>query len=265
MLPYPLARHGRGVVSACALALLSFPASAVVVDGDLADLQLAIANEPLAPGNTATGTESGNDAESNGFDIVNGYAWYNVATDTFYIGMNFFGDVGTAGGSEGGIIDAGCNYANPGHHLDGVASVFDGCETYGFSINVNNDASVEYDLRVLGDSVADSGEGSEGLTVLTDNSGLGLGLGAADWAVSETANGVEFSLTGLRPLLEPFSLSNPRDVRIGLFSGTVNNYGPEDSMYIDMQVVPVPAAVWLLGSGLAGLLGFSARKRRHQP
>lgn len=251
------------VASLCALLLLaSTSASAVIVDGSLSDLQLAIANESLSPGNTAQGTESGIDGEANGFDIVNGYAWYNVSTDTFYVGMTFYGQVGTAGGSEGGAF-VFCNAGYPGAY-DGNAGVFDACETYGFNIDINNDSSVEYDLRMRGDAVANSGEGTEGLKTLT-NDVLGLGLGAAEWAVSESANGVEFSLTGLGPLLEPFGVLNPRDVRIGLFAGSVTNAGGEDSLYIDMQVVPVPAAAWLLGSGLAGLLGCTARRRRQIP
>ncbi|WP_297293005.1 PEP-CTERM sorting domain-containing protein, partial [Oceanicoccus sp.] len=31
----------------------------------------------------------------------------------------------------------------------------------------------------------------------------------------------------------------------------------------DVSAVPVPAAVWLFGSGLVGLIGVSRRKRRH--
>jgi hypothetical protein len=36
--------------------------------------------------------------------------------------------------------------------------------------------------------------------------------------------------------------------------------GPELNMVVDIQAVPVPAAVWLFGSGLIGLVGLARRK-----
>ncbi|MCK4704384.1 MAG: VPLPA-CTERM sorting domain-containing protein, partial [Gammaproteobacteria bacterium] len=33
-------------------------------------------------------------------------------------------------------------------------------------------------------------------------------------------------------------------------------------MRMDVQAVPVPAAIWLFGSGLIGLVGFARRKNR---
>ncbi|NOQ89498.1 MAG: VPLPA-CTERM sorting domain-containing protein, partial [Gammaproteobacteria bacterium] len=35
----------------------------------------------------------------------------------------------------------------------------------------------------------------------------------------------------------------------------------EDSAWVGANVVPVPAAVWLFGSGLIGLIGFARRKK----
>ena len=37
--------------------------------------------------------------------------------------------------------------------------------------------------------------------------------------------------------------------------------GPELKMVVDIQAVPVPAAVWLFGSGLIGLVGVARRKK----
>ena len=85
-------------------------------------------------------------------------------------------------------------------------------------------------------------------------------------AVSESFNGVEFSIIGLNALLSPFSFSNPADLLILFKAGSADinpvSSGGEDSYLLQMQVVPVPAAAWLLGSGLVGLLGLSRRQRK---
>jgi len=52
------------------------------------------------------------------------------------------------------------------------------------------------------------------------------------------------------------------------FGGGYDLYGPKDDEWRSWavhagDVVPVPAAVWLFGSGLMGLLGLARRKRRH--
>ena len=246
-----------GLSSALLAAVTS--ASAVTVDGDLADLQTAIANAYYYPQNTASVTESGTDGEANGFDIVNGYAWYSVALDTFYLGMTFNGQVGTAGGREGAPTQVGCA---PAPNYDGVAGVFDACERYGFGIDIDGDSTYEYEFTLRGDGSADSGEGSEQIVTLADNTGLGLGSATVDWIVSEGNNAVEFSISGLYPLLAPFGPSDPRDVDILLRAGSLTNTGNEDTLVMNMQVVPVPAAVWLFGSGLVGLFGLSRKSSR---
>ena len=242
------------------LFLVTTSASAVIVDGNLLDLQTAISSEPYAPQNTATATESGTDGESNGFDITNGYAWYNRTIDTFYFGMTFTGQVGAAGGAEGGPVYT--HFCGSAPNYDGVANIFDGCERYGFTIDINSDDSYEFEFMLKGDGIANSGEGSELVFTLIDNTGLSLGVGAVDWAVSESVDGVEFSITGLRPLLVPFSPADPRLVDIILKAGSITNGGPEDPLVLEMEVVPVPAAIWLLGSGLIALLGFTANSKR---
>jgi len=46
------------------------------------------------------------------------------------------------------------------------------------------------------------------------------------------------------------------------FSGTVNQVGFDNITFgsVDPTVIPVPAAVWLFGSGLVGLIGVARRK-----
>lgn len=258
--------HRTGIRAALSatLFLIATSASAVVVDGNLTDLISAIGAESAAPGNTAVGSESGTDAESNGFDITNAYAWYNVANDTFYVGMKFLGQVGTAGGNEG-VPFSFCGDPTPNDpNGDGLAGVFDSCENYGFSVAINSgpNATVGFTrLDIIGDGILDTdqtntGQNTELYPLVTG----GLG-GTFKWGVSESANGVEFSVSGLKWALGDFSLSNPTNVTIGFYSGTADNFGPEDEFYMDMQVVPLPPAVLLLGSGLLGLIGFSRKHR----
>ena len=45
------------------------------------------------------------------------------------------------------------------------------------------------------------------------------------------------------------------------FAGLGGQGGPEIKMVVDIQAVPVPAAVWLFGSGLIGLVGVARRKK----
>ncbi|MGB5260006.1 MAG: SdrD B-like domain-containing protein [Gammaproteobacteria bacterium] len=49
-----------------------------------------------------------------------------------------------------------------------------------------------------------------------------------------------------------------------LFFDTGNNAAPITTADFGFQVVPVPAAAWLFGSGLLGLLGMARRKRAVQ-
>ena len=57
-----------------ALLALPFSANAITVDGDLSDLISAIGGDPTLGGSA---TESGADAENNGFDITTSYVWFD--------------------------------------------------------------------------------------------------------------------------------------------------------------------------------------------
>jgi len=102
---------------------------------------------------------------------------------------------GTSGGNEG-ISGLLCNTNSLGQSNFGVAGIFDKCESYGFNINIDNDASVEYAFTVKGDGIANSNVNTEGTKTVSGTSGLGLP--AAEWIVSENINNnaVEFSLKG---------------------------------------------------------------------
>lgn len=49
-------------------------------------------------------------------------------------------------------------------------------------------------------------------------------------------------------------------ILLGGYSGS-DNWGPHSGYQLTISSVPVPGAVWLFGSAMAGLIGFSKRKR----
>lgn len=247
--------------------VLSSQVQAIVVDGNLADLIGASLTNPYAPYNWAEAVDTNTDGDGVGFNITNTYAYYDLGLDTFYLGMSFEGAVGTSGGTEGlGLLQCG-----PGFFDTGSAGVFDGnsCESYGFSLNINADGSNEVNLRITGDNTAANGSGS------SSGNGTGSGTGAESLTVFENAfgatvtwavgdgggDGVEFSISGLSSLLSPMSPLNPRDVQINFFAGSILHTGAEDQATLNLQAVPVPAAAWLFGAGIFGLLAAARRKK----
>lgn len=239
---------------------VSANAASITVDGNLSDLLDASLTNPLAPFNWAAGTDSSSDGDGPGFNITNTYAYYDRGLDTFYIGMSFAGDVGTSGGTEGDPLAFGPVCSATDFNNVGSAGVFDGygCEKYGFNLSIDGVATNAVNLRIEGDGVAGSGAGTEAVTVFDNAYGA-----TVNWAVGDGVggDGVEFSVTGLLALLEPMSISSPRDVTINFFAGSILNAAGEDQATLNMQVVPVPAAFWLLGSGFVGLVGTAWRRR----
>lgn len=248
-------------------------AVAITVDGNLSDLIAAPLTNPFTPYNDAAGTDPNGDGDGPGFDITNTYVYYDVPLDTFYFGMSFAGAVGTSGGDEGSFFGVGCG---GGFSDTGTAGLFDAspCELYGFNLSVGGVGTNVIDMRISGDSIAANGLGSASGLDLAGSGASGAesldvfsnAYGATvSWAVGDGGGGgVEFSVTGLKSILEPMSVLNPRDVSINFFAGSALNSGPEDIANLNVQVVPIPAAVWLFGSGLFGLAGLAARRRKAQ-
>jgi len=238
--------HIRNVLAAVVLTGTAFGMSGahavgVTIDGNLTDLIAATATPPGASGIDAI------DSGGTGYDITETYAHYDSGTDTFFVGFRVAGDIGTAGGNEG-TFNVFCNSSGDG--LSGNAGVFDGCEQYGVGIDIggNNAGPQEFDLRLTGDSIKDSASGTEAEASLTNPFGASF-----DYIVAETLNdGIEFSITGLG-----YDPSVGADIYF--FASAVNgNFGQDDAV-LTLQAVPVPAAVWLFGSGLMGLAGFARR------
>jgi hypothetical protein len=228
-----------------ALLFFSAPikAATIAIDGDLTDLFTAQGSNIYAPYNSATGTDPVADAEQNGFEITDMYAYYDALDGTFYLGMQLDGSFGTSGGDEG-LMDVFYFAPDPG-----AAGIFDANEHYGFNIIHTDSSTTLVDYTVVGNG---NGYGYE---VFTNPYGS-----TVNWAVNETDNTVEFGITGLGSVLEPYFISGPANVGINFFAGSVSHPGPEDTASLSMQVVPVPAAAWLFISGALGLLGLARRK-----
>jgi hypothetical protein len=248
--------------------MLSLPAQAasIIVDGDLSDLESVpwfIDWNDTSAVNVYRGTDPLGSADSptsesnNGFDISNVYAYYSWTDDTFYFGMKFYGTVGDSqpvgsAATNEGIANTGLG-SNSREH-------FDSNETYGLQIYLGSSTS---DPQLLLYSV--KGASNDTDTVLA-GSVIAPGL-TVTHAVSEAFNGVEFGVTGLRLNgVAPEPHPNLFTIRFSAGSGDTNSTstGAEDFHQVTMSAIPVPAAVWLFGSGLAGLVAV-ARRRRGNP
>lgn len=255
-------RMGVGIVLSAGLLAAAGSASAITVDGNLADLMAAVGS---APYNKGSGTDPMGSADSpttesnNGFDIKDAYAWYDGANDVLYLGMNFYGTVGdslddaSTAACERTIPSVNCSLPND------TRTIFDGNETYNLDIYLGTDTLgtnlLQYLLTGVESTDSESTAGTQNPFSLT-----------LAHSVSETNNGVEFSVGGLYAsgALPPYGFSNPADLHLVFGAGSIDtnpvSSGAEDTFALQMQVVPVPAAVWLFASGLVGLAGMARRK-----
>lgn len=248
------------LATAIVLSLCSVPAHAVVIDGNLSDLINAV---NTAPYNAASGTDPLGSADSpatesnNGFDISNVYAFYDWPADVLYLGLSVYGTVGDS--QPAGSIATNEGLANAGAGSNS-RSIFDANETYGLRLYGGTTTS---DPLLLAFNVLGANNGTDSLTGVTNNYSLGITR-----AVSETNDGVEFSISGLfaQGALPYFSFTNPADLLIRFSAGSSDTNAvsalAEDSHLLQMQVVPVPAAAWLFGSGLAGLYAVARNRRK---
>ena len=251
------------VAAAFVLSISSVPAHAasIIVDGDLTDLITKVDNTVL---NVASGTDPMGSADSpmtesnNGFDIQNVYAYYDWSVDVLYLGMSVYGTVG----DSLPITDTTSTNEDPdlypGFPCFGFncRDIFDSNETYGIQLYLGTSTA---DPQLLLYSALGADDGSD--SALVGNNPYGL---IVTHAVSEVYNGVEFSVAGLYASGQLVNFPG-QDLLVRFDAGSADtNFTSsmaEDTRLLQMQLVPVPAAVWLFGSGLLGLVAV-ARKRR---
>ena len=87
------------------------------------------------------------------------------------------------------------------------------------------------------------------------NGGVLYGMANSNW--TDTANGMSFTVAGAM-----FPGANSLDLLAGKTYLNIHTVAfPGGELRGQLTAVPVPAAAWLLGSGLLGLLGAASRKK----
>jgi len=233
----------HSAVVAAALCTTNASAVAVLVDGNLSDLKAMVG---AVTDQSASGSESGFDAEGNGFDITNYFASYSIADDIFYFGFETQGPVGQS-----------CNPTSNGLCSLGESLNFESQESVGLQIDLGSNTFATSDIEIILTGDGGAGVGPDSVASLIQPGGV-----TVSWAVSEADNGVEFGVSGLAAagLIPGFSFANPFDYTVRFSAGSSINGLAEDSAILSAQLVPVPAAVWLFGSGIAGLIGIARRR-----
>jgi hypothetical protein len=243
---------------------LTAQAASITIDGDLSDIIAKVGTSNAVNygyGDDPLGSADSPATESNnGFDIDKVYAFFNVATDTLYLGMSVYGKVG----DSAPISDVTSTNENADPFYDFICgttycnrNVFDSNETYGIQLYLGTSMS---DPQLLSFAVLGADDGSDSLLIGSNPHGLSI-----NYAVSELHNGVEFGIQGLLTSgAVPFIAHQDLLVRFMAGSADLNASSGmlEDDHLLQMQVVPVPAAVWLFGSGLLGLVAVARRRRK---
>lgn len=137
----------------------------------------------------------------------------------------------------------------------------------GFGLNFGDPVTV---VGTFDDSVLSGGTGSVDFSGVPGNS---FSITAGSYSFTEAddiTGGVYPSLSLNGGLFDDFNFLADIgsfgyfDSQLGYFDGDDDNYGLISGTWVDFSmtpvVVPVPAAVWLLGSGLLGLMGIARRK-----
>jgi hypothetical protein len=136
-------------------------------------------------------------------------------------------------------------------------NIFDSTETYGLQLYLGT-STTDPLLLSIGILGADNNTDS----LLTGSNPYGLGV---TYAVSESSNGVELGISGLLASgAVPYIANQDLLVAFSAGSADLNDSSSmaEDSHHLQMQVVPVPAAAWLFGSGLLGLIAIARQRRK---
>ena len=161
---------------------------------------------------------------------------------------NLSDTTGVTGSQNGGftLSEAYFNFTGDSSLLSLDPSLPQGLPNSSLSTNVSADGFGTFDVKLD--------------LVPISNDGLLPNVGGA-WKIDLGGNG--FSIADFNLLSDPQPGNNPQLAALFFSKGPCDpeiTGCTEDSAYA-APVVPVPAAVWLFGSGLLGLIGVARRKK----
>jgi len=187
------------------------------------------------------------------------------------------------------------NAATISYYLDQSNDLPDGINYAQVTISDGTEGDIDFSVEVLTSAFSISPTANFGMQTFSFNYDTALTVSAANitdidpasWTISQNANAgggfgkFEFELSGSgssRTDLMSFSISGVTgdsiwDYAIGStlkpssgeffaahIAGFDETYGVTSAQFAGSTAVPVPAAVWLFGSGLIGLAGVTRRK-----
>jgi hypothetical protein len=95
-----------------------------------------------------------------------------------------------------------------------------------------------------------------------DGGGVGPGSGILDVISNPTANWTTYNYTTFADASATGGITLQLNSTCGADAGCFADFSIDNvSISADVSAVPVPAAVWLFGSGLVGLIGIARRKK----
>ena len=178
-----------------------------------------------------------------------------------------------ATGSAGTFYDAsyGVTFTGGGLLADGATGGSAGQPVF---LNYAGDSQIATLTKVLGDSYADSYfdiwvNFNSDVSVVSGDYFGNQSVGGSIFAYDENDNELSsFSLSALTDasavgLLGSFDFGSLTGIRsLHLISDSASAATMLDNLsYATTLVVPVPATIWLFGSGILGLMGFARRKK----
>ena len=195
------------------------------------------------------------------------------------------------------LVGLQANAASISYYMDQSNALPDGVNYAQVTISDGLNNNIDFSVQVLSDAFSTVYATNFGMQTFSFNYDTKLTVSAANitdidpssWTISQDANAgggfgkFEFELSGSgssRTELLTFSISGVdgdsiHDYAVGStlnpssgeyfaahIAGFDETYGVDSAQFSGSTVVPVPAAVWLFGSGLIGLAGIARRKAK---
>lgn len=218
-------------LTVCLTTLLAFPASATVISGSVDGgnsfnqggifVKLGVPFNNSNPANTV-GDDTFQDPNLYGFDEGQNI---DITVD---LSVDILAD-GLGSSSGSGIVSMGSTVAS--HYI-----FFDPAG------NTTQQGSITFDSNIFG--------------IITSTANLA----ASDFLINTGVNYLNPSLRGLESG-DSVTIAGLNSINVDWFAGTPGDYIRVLTDFSPGAVVPVPAAIWLFGSGLIALVGFARRKR----